>query len=251
MTEEQSRIKNESEFQDARVEKGGVSRAFHHLIREEHEFLFESMGSVEKKKILIMGCSTGGVTPLARRGGQVLGIDISLMSIQQLSKSIDEEKLSSNASIALMDCENLGLKKESFDMVLFIGVLHHLDIEQAMAESFRVLKSGGRVFMAEPLGLHPLVNMYRLLTPKLRTQYEHPLKPGDFKIMRQYFNISLMKGFCLTSVMALLPYYLLKNEKIYEITRRILIKTDDLLFKYMPFLKYFAWSSVTVLTKDE
>ncbi len=170
------RIKHETKVQDARVAKGGSYRKFQHLIREEYPFLLNIMGSVKNMRILTMGFSTGGVTPFARKRAWTLGIDISYLAIRQLSKAIDEEGLSCNATVTIMNCGKLGLKSEFFDIVLFIGVLHHLNSHEVIIESYRVLKPGGKVLMSEPLGLHPLINLYRLLTPNLRTPFEHPLK---------------------------------------------------------------------------
>lgn len=251
MTEMKRRIESESEFQDIRVAKGGSPRKFQHLIREEYPYLLEEIGDVRNKKILTMGCSTGGVTPFAREGGWVVGVDISPIAIKQLSAAINAEDLSCNAHVAIMDCESLALTSESFDIVLFFGVLHHLDTQKAMAETYRILKPGGKVFMSEPLGLHPFVNLYRWLTPKLRTKYEHPLRPGDFRIMKKYFSIEQIRGFCLTSVLSLIPLLLFNNNRIYELTRNILNKIDDILFNALIFLRYFAWSAVVVLSKEK
>jgi len=138
-----SRLRDESGFQDARVASGGSPRKFQHLIRDEHAYLIERLGDVKNTRILTMGCATGGVTPFARLGSWTLGIDISSVAVKELSKSISEENLNENAHVALMDCENLALAGNSFDTVLFFGVLHHLDIERTMMESYRVLKPGG------------------------------------------------------------------------------------------------------------
>lgn len=244
-----TRIKDEAESQDARVAQGGAYRKFQHLIREEYPYFMDKIGNVENKKILTMGCSTGGVTPFARERAWTHGIDISQMAIVELAHIIVDEKLSSHASVSVMNCEALALKNKTFDIVLFFGVLHHLDIDYALSESFRVLKPGGKVYMCEPLGLHPVVNIYRKLTPHLRTKFEHPLKPRDFRIMKKYFRIEHFKGFCLTSVLSLVPLYLFKSDKLYEFTRRILMKFDDVLFRIIPPLHYFSWSAVVVLYK--
>lgn len=68
MSGSDTRIRNEAEFQDKRVEKGGSPRKFQHLIREEYPFLLSLIGNIKNKKILTMGCATGGVTPFARGG---------------------------------------------------------------------------------------------------------------------------------------------------------------------------------------
>ncbi|MBI4681882.1 MAG: methyltransferase domain-containing protein [Nitrospirae bacterium] len=250
MTETKKRIESESEFQNARIEKGGSPRKFQHLIRDEYPFLLKVLGDVKDKKILTMGCSTGGVTPFARQGAWNLGVDISSLAIKELLNAIKEENLKDYAQVGIMDCENLALTDNYFDVVLFLGVLHHLDIEKAMMESYRVLKFGGKIYMTEPLGLHPLVNLYRLLTPGARTSFEHPLRPKDFKIIKKYFRVDLIKGFCLTSIFSLIPLYIFKSERLYEVFRKLFIKLDDYLYDKFPFLCYCSWSAVIVLNKE-
>ena len=244
-----SRFQYEANFQDERIEQGGDERKFMHLIREEHPFLIKSIGNVHNKKILTMACATGGVTPFARQGARTIGIDISPKAIFKLSFAIKNEKLSNHASVSLMNCEELGFKENSFDIVLFIGALHHLDVKKTMGETYRVLKPGGKAFISEPLGLHPLICLYRRLTPQLRTKYEHPLKPKDFKIMTQFFKIEHFKAFCLFSVFSLFGLIILRSNRIYESLRNNLNKFDNFLFKYIPFLKYFSWSAVIELKK--
>lgn len=251
MTEMKKRIESESKFQNARIKKGGSPRKFQHLIREEYPYLLKVLGNVKNKKILTMGCSTGGVTPFARQGAWTLGVDISALAIKALINAIKEEKLENLAYVAIMDCENLAIKDNCFDVVIFLGVLHHLEIEKAMAESYRILKPDGMIYMAEPLGLHPLVNLYRMLTPRSRTRYEHPLRPKDFEIIRQYFKVDLIKGFCLTSIISLLPLLIFNSERLYEGFRKIFSILDDYLFDTFPILRYWAWSAVVVMKKND
>jgi ubiquinone/menaquinone biosynthesis C-methylase UbiE len=56
----------------------------------------------------------------------------------------------------------------SFDVAYGSSILHHLNLDDALAEVFRVLRPGGRIAFTEPNILNPQVTiMFRLgLTKK-------------------------------------------------------------------------------------
>jgi len=57
----------------------------------------------------------------------------------------------SRAGLVVCDGEILPFADQSFDLVLLIGVLHHLvDQDACLKEVQRVLRKGGRVFICEP-----------------------------------------------------------------------------------------------------
>jgi SAM-dependent methyltransferase len=88
---------------------------------------------------------------------------------------------------------------------LIIGsdILHHLDIDRAVAELRRLLAPGGMALFVEPRAHHPLLRLGRWLTPSARTPDEHPLTEDDWKMMaaafpdfehreREFITVSLM-----------------------------------------------------------
>lgn len=244
-----ARISDEQKFQNKRIEDGGGGRKFQHLIAEEPLFFIKTAGDVKGLKVLVMGCATGGVTPLAKNGAIAYGVDISINALSQLNAAIKQENLAQNAAVCLMDCESMGFKNNTFDLIFFIGVLHHLDIEKNMIECSRVLKPEGRILLSEPLGLHPVINLYRLFTPDYRTAFEHPLKPKDFRLIKQFFNIDIFEPFCIFSVFSLVGLLLAKNKKIYLFLKQKMDSFDRKMVAAFPFLKYWAWSAVIQLRK--
>jgi len=125
----------------------------------------------------------GGVTPLARLGATVTGIDIADEAIKDYV-TITQEGLQNRASCVVMDGEELGFPSNTFDVICCTGVLHHLNIRKAASSWAKVLKPDGRVAMIEPLAYHPLVMLYRFATPSLRTRDEHPLAPRDIRVLK-------------------------------------------------------------------
>src|SRR5439155_25985514 len=84
------------------------------------------------------------------------------------------------------------------------GVLHHLALEPAVAEMARVVKREGQVICYEAVGHNPLFQLYRRLTPALRTRYEteHILRMKDLRMMRRYFDRIEIRFFHLAVLLA-------------------------------------------------
>ena len=95
----------------------------------------------------------------------------------------------------------------------------------------------------EPLGHNPLINLYRRLTPNLRTVDEHPLMMQDLAAAKHHFSRVTPHHFVLQSLAAV-PFHGRKN------FRRILgacESADAMLFRRLPFMRRYSWQVVLVL----
>ena len=245
------RIKNEAAFQNARV----VARTtgdteprdrFYYLADRAYAQYRQTLSDVKGKHILVVGCSEGGVTPLARCGAHVTGIDISEEAIRLLDRAITEEGLMACASTQLMNAENLSFPPNSFDVIACTGVLHHLNVELAASSWAAALKPDGFVTMLEPMARHPLAAIYRLLTPNMRTPDEHPLAPNDIATLHRHFSQVTVQGFALSSVLSVMFAYLPRSHRLRDWTCRQLERVDQRLLKIIPSLSYYCWTSVIV-----
>lgn len=126
-------------------------------------------------RALEYGCGTGSLAiELARRGADVVGIDISPVAIRTARRRT--KRAGVVATFRPMDAQDLDFPDGSFDLVSGSGILHHLDLAPAAAEIRRVLRPGGVAVFVEPLGHNPLINLYRRLTPSMRSVDEQPLR---------------------------------------------------------------------------
>lgn len=220
---------------------------FYYLTERAVADYWSYLTKVAGKSALVVGCSDGGVTPLARNGANVLGIDISDVAIDKLNIAIAKEGLQDRASARVMDAHNLSLADQSLDIICCSGVLHHLDTEGAARSWSKKLKPSGQVIMLEPMALNPLIALYRKLTPSMRTQDEHPLLPRDIRILQKYFGSVQVRGYVLTSLLSLIWTFLPNIWSMKERSQRVLEVVDDRLLKALPFLVYVCWTSVIVL----
>lgn len=250
MSSTEDRLRAEADFQNDRVRAGHDTEArnrFYYLAERARDRYQRELDDVAGKRVLIVGCSEGGVTPTARRGAKkVVGIDIADEAIRRLSEGIAAEGLSDRAAALVMDAENLDFPEKSFDLIACSGVLHHLDVEKAGASWARALDPNGKVVMLEPMAWNPAAAVYRRFTPSMRTEFEHPLKPKDVEILKRHFEDVQVESFVLTSLLSLPSAYVSRLEPFKDRALKVLESVDDVLFSVLPPLRYFGWTSVIV-----
>jgi SAM-dependent methyltransferase len=166
-------------------------------------------------------------------------IDISDRVIQRLKS----ENSHDNVSLHVMDAMNMTFPDNSFDLVFGSGIIHHLETETAVREVARVLRQDGRAVFWEPLGLNPLINIYRRLTPQARTPDEHPLVRKDFATMAKYLNVLEVRYYGL-STLAAVP---LRNRKPGKAMLNLGRRVDKALFA-LPGVRHLAWYVLVIGT---
>ncbi len=104
------------------------------------------------QRVLEVGCGTGLLTVEAvKTKAKIYTLDVS-HELLQLAK---QKKGAKKASFFCASAYELGFMDKSFDFVIGMSVLHHLDIDRALKEFSRVLKDGGRMIFSEPNMLNP------------------------------------------------------------------------------------------------
>lgn len=193
----------------------------------------------EASSVLEYGCGQGSMAfDLADGARSMVGIDISDVAIQQARDRARREGV--DAHFEQDNAEALGFPDQSFDLVIGSGILHHLDLERASKEIRRVLRPGGRAVFYEPLGTNPAINLYRRLTPSLRTPDEHPLVPADFEMLGRHFVDVTTEYF---NLLALLASPVARRPWGSKVVR-LLQEADRRLFDRFPLAERLAWVAV-------
>ena len=174
------RLAREASFHDAAFATHTRNRTwkFYDAGRDAYDHYDELLTAIvgPGSSVLEYGCGPGGrAFELARRGAFAHGIDISPVAIELARKAACEHGAEHNTTFSVMDAEALDVPARSFDLVCGTSILHHLDVRRAYSEVARVLRPSGHAVFLEPLGHNPLFNVYRRLTPGVRTRDEHPL----------------------------------------------------------------------------
>ena len=108
--------------------------------------------------VLELGCGNGSFTrELARSGAQIVAIDVSpeLLEIAKLNCSAP------NVQYQIQNAYALSYSEGAFDSIVGSSVLHHLEVEQALLDAYRVLKPGGTIYFTEPNMLNPQIALQK------------------------------------------------------------------------------------------
>jgi SAM-dependent methyltransferase len=132
------------------------------------ELFVEAGGLGPGKRALELGCGTGVfLEHVARCGASLHGLDL---SEDLLEKARARVAGLANVVVERGNAEASPYPEAHFDAVYGSSILHHLNLDAALAEAHRVTKPGGRVVFAEPNILNPQVLlMFRL--PPLKQRF--------------------------------------------------------------------------------
>lgn len=123
--------------------------------------LYRSVGllniSKQSSELLDLGCGDGThAVNLAKLGFRVTGLDIAEEGIREAKRRAKEEGV--KVKFLVGDAVKTGFPRKHFDVIVFIGALHHFyyaNIDQVLSEAKRILKRGGLMAIIEPNNLNP------------------------------------------------------------------------------------------------
>jgi len=253
----QKEIELQSKRRDKELKKNIVEyerlysyRKFYSITRKSENFINDYIVKKYKgKKILDYGCGDGIFSVSAAKNGiEVVGIDISEAAIKNSKDLAKKEGVVNKTSFFVMDVEKTSFPNNYFDGIICSAVLHHLDIEKAFREMIRILKLDGSVICNEPLSHNPVFQLYRKLTPHLRTEWEihHILSKKEINLAKKYFGKIENKFFYLLTLLAV-PF---RNLPFFNFILTILEKIDSAILK-LPFIKWWAWQIIFILSEPK
>ncbi len=245
------RKKREVEFHDRLTREESESltsnRKFYFITRKSEDLKLKLAIEWGKGgRILDYCCGEGSTSlKLAQEGLEVIGIDISPEPLKKAKEEALRIGVQGFTSFLVMDGENMEFEDNSFDLITCFGVLHHLDIKKAYSELARVLKPGGRVICTEPLIHNPVFQLYRKLTPRLRTEWEveHISSRKEIKLAEKYFDRVEKKFFHLFTLLAV-P---LRNTFLFKSVLWFLEFLDSIVLT-IPGIKWLAWQVVFIIS---
>ena len=206
------------------------------------------LGDVRGKDLLDYGCGMGEESVyFAKLGAKVTAIDISDVGISTLKKRAAHNKLDIRAFE--MRCDATSFTPGSFDRVHGMGILHHVGIENALEEVWKLLRPGGVGVFLEPMGDSPVLEAAKNFLMKHArflgdfdhvTDHEHNLTWREIETATKRFRTTFT-----------MPYHLMYRLKqfiptpLYPAVRRI----DHAALMFAPMLKRYAGAVVIRVIK--
>jgi len=221
-------------------------RKFYKVVQGSRSFYRDCLIASSKGKTVIeYGCGKGSYAfVLAEHAARVIGIDISEVAIKIAQAQAKKLGLI-NVEFLEQDAEAMNFEDSSIDLICGTSILHHLNLENALKEISRILKTNGSAVFIEPLGHNPFINLFRKMTPQYRTEDEHPLTMNDLRFIKQFFDQTDHRFFHLFSLVTV-PF---RNFKFFPALLKAFDNFDAFLFKIFPFLKPMAWQVILILEK--
>jgi len=241
------RLQREAEFHDeafASNSREATGKYYATARAAKAHYHEQILAGARDRTILEYGCGKGSAAfQLAASGAHVTGIDISAVGIREAQGRGRALGLEAQLQFRQMNAEVLDFNADSFDLVCGSGILHHLDIARAVAEIVRVLRPGGEAIFFEPLGHNPIINLYRRLTPAMRSADEQPLSMTDLDRITNCFDGAQVSFFGLFTLLAapLRPASDSKVLRVLEAVDRVVLRRS--------MLQRHAWIAVIRLTQ--
>lgn len=246
---DQKRLQSEKEFHDdvfgGKDTSRDTARKFYSVMGKPRACYFDRVLPLSRgKRLLEYGCGAGGHSVFfAQNSAMVTGIDISPEGIRRATEYARNNNV--DVDYRVMNAENLKFEDRYFSVIVGNSILHHLDILKSLSELSRVLSDDGHAVFVEPLGHNFLINLYRKITPSMRTSDEHPLRMKDIRLAKNYFGSVDARFFNLFALFAI-P---LRKTRFFPFLVNILSEIDNWLFSAFPFLQKYAWIVVLDLSR--
>jgi SAM-dependent methyltransferase len=260
---EQERLQREAEFHDQWAKDIDpsdtlVDESFTAVTAMENDYIRKTFGDVAGKRLLDYGCgaSEAGVF-FAKLGAKVVGVDVSQGMLDAAHKLAAHHKV--EIETRQVTGKRIPAEDNEFDLVYGNGVLHHVDLGDAIPELCRVMKPGAAGCFVEPLSYNPAIEVYRWLAKTVRTPDEHPLSFKSIERFRSHFGAIEHREFWLLSLGVFAKFFFLDRahpskerywKKIYtdapkmERWFRHVRAADEILLRKLPPLRYMCWNTV-------
>lgn len=156
---------------DGRKNASGLSNLID--IKDTYKCFWTFIEFREGIKVLDVGCGVGGqIIKLSYLGANCIGLDANKDYVRLINQVRDDFGL--NVKGVYGDACNLPFQDEAFDVIMSYQFFEHVtDINQAMKEQMRVLRSGGRLVIEQANLLNPFVLLDLLVKYPRRTHWKY------------------------------------------------------------------------------
>jgi 2-polyprenyl-3-methyl-5-hydroxy-6-metoxy-1,4-benzoquinol methylase len=227
----------------------------------EMRHIRKKLGELRGRTLLDVGCGLGEASVyFAMEGATVTATAMSPGMCQTTQRLAELNGVSLTTHVSAI--EDLGLRPdEQFDIIYTGNTLHHADIAATLANLIPHLKPDGVFVSWDPVAYNPIINLYRAIATKVRTEDEHPLRLRDIRAVTSHFKYSEVSWFWLTTqlifiLMVAAQFRSPNKERFWKKVideadswawlYRPLAALDRGLIKVLPFLGPLCWNVVII-----
>ncbi|NBO31044.1 MAG: class I SAM-dependent methyltransferase [Cyanobacteria bacterium WB6_1B_304] len=229
----------------------------------ENRFILHHLGNVNGKLLLDLGCGAGeNSVYFAKQGAHCIASDYAPGMVEVALKLAKLNGVEVEGKV--INAMAIDFPDNTFDVVYAANLLHHIpEPTLVIQEIYRVLKPGGKLCFWDPLIHNPIINVYRRMATKVRTDDETPLNINLLKFVRSHFVHTNYDTFWLATLWIFLKFYFIErvdpNKERYW--KKIIAEYERLEAEYLfleqldrglkkiPFIKRYAWNIAVVATK--
>ncbi|MEI8138460.1 MAG: class I SAM-dependent methyltransferase [bacterium] len=227
----------------------------------ELRYIRATLGDLHGKRLLDVGCGLGeaGVY-FATLGAQVTLTDLSAGMLRAAERLAVHHGVS--VRIHQGAAETLKPQNDELFDIIYVGnAFHHIDITKTLDQLLPLLRPDGVLVSWDPMLYNPLIQLYRRLAKKVRTEEEHPLKAADVRLITCRFEQADTKFFWLFTQAVFIAMFALQWrhpgkerywKKVIEEANRWapiyqpLEFLDRIVLCVFPFLGWLCWNVVIV-----
>jgi ubiquinone/menaquinone biosynthesis C-methylase UbiE len=209
-----------------------------------------------EQKLLDFGCGVGVASMrYAHIGYTVYGFDIAENNVTHCEKLSVHHGFQDKTHFSVQVAEELKYEDNTFDVVSGIDILHHIEIENAIKEAYRVLKPGGVAVFREWIEV-PLFDSVR------NTRLVRYFFPNDVSFDDHVTeDEKKLNGENVKSILSIFPndpqikrYYIFSRLRkiipiLYPEKPSLLEMFDQSMSNILPFMKNFGGEIVFILKK--
>jgi ubiquinone/menaquinone biosynthesis C-methylase UbiE len=142
-----------------------ISKSIRHhnaIACARYQEILSSLGNIKGKKVLDLGGGDGVMSYLMNKAGaNSFNLDLSLVGLKYAAEKFKQHKKVSLGIVASV--ESIPFPNDFFDAAICCEVIEHIhNPEKLLADSYRVIRKGGKMIISTPLKLteKPLVSTH-------------------------------------------------------------------------------------------
>jgi SAM-dependent methyltransferase len=205
------------------------------------EYVFAMTHRTPGVQALDLGCGSGvNSILLDEQGWNVRGYDVSPELIALAAQRTKDRPI----HVAVADAHDIPEPDASFDLILAVAILHHLDKPRAVTEISRLLRKGGCLVIQEPIRDSKLACLFRRWFPRVGddiSPFEAPLTTAEMHQLFWDFETVRSRAFRLPHVKL--------AKRLGRRAERWAYQLDGFLLRKFPWLEKFANERVMAVRK--